>query len=156
VVAGLVVPDQFRLDRAGEVLARKAGRKRIAIRALPNGGTFEQQVAPAQVNELCLDDLQLVALGELALQCEKVYGPRRDIEWAFQDRTLYLLQCRAITNRKAHSGAPPGPPPRDPVGALQRVTLFAGMDRRQYQQVARLLEETRVGHGERVLIDGSV
>jgi hypothetical protein len=155
VVAGLVVPDQFRLDRSGQVLARKAGRKRIAIRSLPNGGTFEQQVAPAQVNQLCLDDLQLVALGELALQCEKVYGPRRDIEWAFQDRTLYLLQCRAITTGKAHSGAPPGPPPRDPVGALQRVQLFAGMDRRQSEQIARLLKERRFTKGETVIMEGS-
>ena len=100
VVAGLVVPDHFRLDRSGQVLERKAGRKRIAIRSLPNGGTFEQQVAPAQVNQLCLDDAQLAALGELALQCEKVYGPRRDIEWAFQDGTLYLLQCRADHHRQ--------------------------------------------------------
>ena len=46
VVAGLVIPDQFRLDRSGQVLGRKAGRKRIAIRSLPNGGTFEQQVHP--------------------------------------------------------------------------------------------------------------
>src|SRR6202008_4716027 len=39
--AGLVVPDPFRLDRAGQVLARKAGSKRIAARPLPTGGTFE-------------------------------------------------------------------------------------------------------------------
>ena len=32
-----IVPDHFRLDRSGQVLERKAGRKRIAIRALPNG-----------------------------------------------------------------------------------------------------------------------
>src|SRR5512136_1993779 len=50
VVAGLVVPDQFRLDRSGAVLERKPGRKRIAVRSLPSGGTFEQQVPPAQVN----------------------------------------------------------------------------------------------------------
>jgi hypothetical protein len=137
------------------VLARKAGRKRIAIRALPNGGTFEQQVAPAQVNQPCLDDPQLKALGELALACEKVYGPRRDIEWAFQDGKLYLLQCRAITTGKANSGAPPGPPPRDPVGALQRVTLFAGMDRRQSEQIARLLKERRFAKGETVIMEGS-
>ncbi len=30
------------------------------------------------VNELCLDDAELAALGELALQCEKVYGLRRE------------------------------------------------------------------------------
>jgi pyruvate,water dikinase len=71
VVAGLVVPDHFRLDRSGQVLERKVGRKRIAIRSLPSGGTFEQQVQPAQVNQLCLDDVQLAALGELALQCER-------------------------------------------------------------------------------------
>jgi len=156
VVAGLVVPDHFRLDRSGQVLERKAGRKRIAIRSLPNGGTFEQQVAPAQVNEICLDDAQLAALGELALQCEKVYGPRRDIEWAFQDRTLYLLQCRAVTTGKARpEGVPPGPPPRDPVGALQRVPFFADMDRRQTEQIARLLKQRHFAKGETVIREGS-
>ena len=156
VVAGLVVPDQFRIDRSGRVLERKVGRKRIAICSLPNGGTFEQQVPPAQVSQLCLDDAQLAALSELALQCEKVYGPRRDIEWALQDGTLYLLQCRAVTTGKARSGAPPpGPPPRDAVAALQRVELFAGMDRRQTEQIARLLKERPFKKGETVIVEGT-
>src|SRR5262249_43928123 len=103
VVAGLVVPDHFRVDRTGQVLERKAGRKRMAIRSLPNGGTFEEKLPPAQVTQLCLDDAQLVALGELALQCERVYGPRRDIEWAIQDGKLFLLQCRAVTTGKSSS-----------------------------------------------------
>lgn len=155
VVAGLVVPDHFRLDRSGQVLERKAGRKRIAIRALPNGGTFEQQVAPAQVTQLTLDDAQLKALGELALQCEKTYGPRRDIEWAYHDGKLYLLQCRAITTGKSQSQVPAGPPPRDPVAALQRVHLFGGMDRRQSEQIARLLKERHFAKGETVIMEGS-
>ena len=155
VVAGLVVPDHFRLDRSGQVLERKVGRKRIAIRPLPNGGTFEQPVPPAQVTQLCLDDVQLAALGELALRCEKVYGPRRDIEWALQDGTLYLLQCRAITTGKASGTAPPGPPPRNPVAALQRVQLFADMDRRQSEQIARLLKERRFAKGETVIREGT-
>ena len=156
VVAGLVIPDHFRLDRAGRVLERKAGRKRIAIRSLPSGGTFEQQVPPAQANQLCLDDTQLSALGELALRCEQVYGPRRDIEWALQDGTLYLLQCRAVTTGKARGDAlPPGPPPRDPVGALQRVPFFADMDRRQTEQIARLLKERHFAKGETVIMEGS-
>ena len=156
VVAGLVVPDHFRLDRSGQVLEHKAGRKRIAIRSLPNGGTFEQPVPPAQVSQLCLDDTQLAALGELALQCEKVYGPRRDIEWAFQDDEPYLLQCRAITTGKARGeGPPPGPPPRNPVAALQRVRLFADMDRRQAEQIARLLKERRFSKDETVIREGT-
>jgi pyruvate,water dikinase len=156
VVAGLVVPDHFRLGRSGQVLERKAGRKRIAIRSLPNGGTFEQQVPPAQVNQLCLDNTQLAALGELALECERVYGPRRDIEWAFQDGKLYLLQCRAVTTGKEPSDAPaPGPPPRDTVSAVQRVQFFDGMDRRQTEQIARLLKERRFAKGETVIMEGS-
>ncbi len=156
VVAGLVVPDHFRLDRSSRVLERKAGRKRIAIRALPTGGTFEQQVPPEQVNQLCLDDVQLAALGDLALRCEKVYGPHRDIEWAFQDGTLYLLQCRAVTTGMARSAAPPpGPPPRDPVAALQRSEFFTGMNRRQVEQIARLLKERPFAKGETVIMEGS-
>jgi pyruvate,water dikinase len=156
VVAGLVVPDHFRLDRSGQVLERKPGRKRIAIRSLPNGGTFEEQLAPARVNQLCLDDGDLAALGHLALQCEKVYGPRRDIEWAFQDGTLHLLQCRAITTGKARGEAPPGgPPPRNPVAALRRVQLFADMDRRQVEQIARLLKERPFAKGETVIMEGT-
>jgi len=156
VVAGLVVPDHFRLDRSGQVLERKAGRKRLAVRALPNGGTFEEQVSAAQVSQLCLDDAQLAALGELALQCEKAYGPRRDIEWAYQDGRLYLLQCRAITTGKARSDAlPPGPPPPDPVAALRRVALFADMDRRQAEQIARLLKVRHFAKGETVIVEGS-
>lgn len=154
VVAGLVVPDHFRLDRAGQVLERKAGRKRIAIRSLPSGGTFEDPVAPAQVSQLCLGDAELAGLSELALQCEKVFGPRRDIEWAFQDGTLYLLQCRAVTTGKG-GPAPVGPPPRDPVAALRRVELFADMDRRQAEQIARLLKERTFAKGETVIMEGS-
>jgi len=156
VVAGLVVPDQFRLDRSGQVQARKAGRKRIAVRSLPSGGTFEEQLPAAQVNQLCLDDAQLAALCQLALQCEKIYGPRRDIEWAFQDGKLYLLQCRAVTTGKARGEAPPpGPPPRDPVAALQRVQLFADLDRKHAEQIARLLKVRHFGKGETVIMEGS-
>ncbi|MGE0006064.1 MAG: PEP/pyruvate-binding domain-containing protein [Parvibaculaceae bacterium] len=156
VVAGLVVPDHFRLDRSGQVLERKAGRKRIAIRSLPSGGTFEEPVPPDKASQLCIGDAELAALGELALQCEKVYGPRRDIEWAFQDGVLYLLQCRAVTTGKAAGAKPqPGPPPRDPVAALMRVELFADMDRRQAEQIARLLKERRFAKDETVIMEGS-
>jgi pyruvate,water dikinase len=156
VVAGLVVPDHFRIDRSAQVLERKAGRKPIAVRSLPNGGTFEEKVPAAQVHRLCLDDAQLAALGELALGCEKVYGPRRDIEWAIQDGKLYLLQCRAVTTGRTRSDAPQsGPPRRDPLAALRRVELFADMDRRQAEQIARLLKERRFAKGDTVIMEGS-
>jgi pyruvate,water dikinase len=97
VVAGLVIPDSFRVDRGGEVLERRAGIKRIAVRNLPTGGTVEEELAPELVEKLCLDDDHLADLNRLAQRCEEVYGPDRDIEWAVADGQVYLLQCRAVT-----------------------------------------------------------
>jgi len=97
VVAGRVIPDHYRIDHSGEVLERTPGRKSIEFRSLPEGGTVEEEVAPALVERLCLDDDQLGELSRLADRCERVYGPARDIEWAIADGALYLLQCRAVT-----------------------------------------------------------
>ena len=97
VVAGLVIPDHFRLDRSGRVLERTAGLKQIAIRGASNGGTVKQPIADDLSEHLCLGDGELALLGQLADRCDKVYGPARDIEWAIEGGTLYLLQCRAIT-----------------------------------------------------------
>jgi len=97
VVAGLVIPDSFRLGRDGAVLEARPGLKRVAIRGLPGGGTFEEEVPTELQEEPCLDGGHLAQLSELAARCEQVYGPDRDIEWAIAAGRLYLLQCRAVT-----------------------------------------------------------
>ncbi len=97
VVAGRVIPDHYRLSRDGEIMERTAGRKDVAFRSLPDGGTFEEEVPAELVERLCLEDEQLDELRRLADRCEQVYGPARDIEWAIAAGTLYLLQCRAVT-----------------------------------------------------------
>lgn len=97
VVAGLVIPDHYRVDRSGEILERKPGYKTIVIRGLPEGGTVEEELAPELVERLCLTDEHVQELNQLAGKCEQVYGPGRDIEWAIAGGKLYLLQCRAIT-----------------------------------------------------------
>jgi len=97
VVAGIVIPDHYRIDRSGQVLERKPGFKRVAVRGVPAGGTVEERLPTELAERLCLDDRQLSDLNRLAERCETVYGPGRDIEWAIDKGTLYLLQCRAIT-----------------------------------------------------------
>jgi pyruvate,water dikinase len=97
VVAGLVIPDHYRVDRSGHVLERKAGRKRLAVRPVASGGTVEEEIPAERAERLCLDDEQLEELHRLASRSEQIYGPARDIEWAFASGILYLLQCRAVT-----------------------------------------------------------
>jgi phosphoenolpyruvate synthase/pyruvate phosphate dikinase len=97
VVAGRVIPDNYRVDRSGRVLERTPGVKKIAIRTLPDGGTVEEEVPPELVERSCLEDEHIEELNRLAARCEEVYGPARDIEWAFAGGEVYLLQCRAVT-----------------------------------------------------------
>jgi pyruvate,water dikinase len=101
VVAGIVIPDHYRVHRSGEVLERKAGVKTVAVRSVASGGTVEEKVPAELVERLCLDDGKLQQLNLLAGRCEQVYGQSRDVEWALAGGTLYLLQCRAITGAGA-------------------------------------------------------
>ena len=150
VVAGLVIPDSYRIASSGEVLERTAGLKRIAIRTRPQGGTAEEEVLAQDAERLCLDDDQLEQLHRLAARCEEVYGPARDIEWAFADGQLYLLQCRAITR------AGGGEAPRDPrVEALRHTRLFGDLNDAELSAIAELFKERRFAAGETVIKEGS-
>ncbi len=158
VVAGLVIPDHFRIDGENRVVERRAGRKDIAVRPVATGGTIERRIPPARAEKLCLDGPQLAQLGHLATRCEQIYGPNRDIEWAFAGGTLYLLQCRAVTT--GDSSAPDATGDRalgDPVGATWHPAspLFAGLDGPEFEAIGRLLKERRFAAGETVVMEGS-
>jgi pyruvate,water dikinase len=100
VVAGLVVPDNYAVDPQGRVLRQTAGEKDIALRGRPEGGTVEEEVPAARVTAFCLDADMLARLNDLAARCESEFGKGLDIEWAFADEVLYLLQCRAMTRNR--------------------------------------------------------
>ncbi len=151
VVAGMVIPDNFRVDRSGRVLQRTPGLKKIAIRSLPSGGTVQEAVSPGLAEKLCLDDQQIEMLNRLARRAEEVYGPARDIEWAFSGGELYLLQCRSITTLSSGPGAGPAVP----VESLERVALFAGLDGEETEQLTRLFKKRRFAKGEIVVREGS-
>jgi pyruvate,water dikinase len=151
VVSGRVIPDHFRIDLSGHVLERTPGLKKLAIRTLPQGGTIEEEIAADLTEQLCLDDDQLEELSRLAGRCEEVYGVARDIEWAFADGQLYLLQCRAITGagseKRSVSGAP--------VEILRHTRLFGDLQKHELQEIAANFKERRFPQGETVIKEGS-
>ena len=98
-------------------------------------------------------------MNRLALRCEEVYGRGRDIEWAFADGTLYLLQCRAVTTSSSTSAKASDPVVEpvagDPLEIMPAVPLFAGLDRAEAEQVAHLFKVRRFAAGETVIREGS-
>jgi pyruvate,water dikinase len=154
VVAGRVIPDSFRVARGGEVLERVAGFKKFAIRSAPDGGTVDEPIPADRRELLCLDDGQLQALSALADQCEQVYGAGRDIEWAFADGALYLLQCRSITT--AAGAAPPAAvAPASDGESIEHVPLFSDLAQPDRDAIARLFTERVFTAGETVVKEGS-
>jgi pyruvate,water dikinase len=72
VVSGEVVPDRYRVENAG-ISARVAGELRT------------------------LRDDELAALAELVGRAERGFGHPVDVEFCWERRKLWLVQCRAIT-----------------------------------------------------------
>ena len=156
VVSGRVIPDSFRVAPSGDVLDRRAGLKRFAIRSAPDGsGTVDEDVAPDLVEALCLSDEQLRALSDLATDCEQVYGPERDIEWAFAGGQLYLLQCRALTTSAGTAAPAPAKAPEVLTDSLLRVPLLSNLPEADRGAIARLFTERTFAAGETVTKEGA-
>lgn len=97
LVSGQVEPDHLVVDTAtGAIIARALGRKQVATRALPTGGVETR--AEAAGDRAALDDGEVAQLVALGRRVQAEYGAPQDIEWAFADGRLALLQSRAITS----------------------------------------------------------
>jgi pyruvate,water dikinase len=97
VVAGLVTPDRFRIRQDGAILERSAGEKEMEVANGEDGGTIECPVEADRAVRLCLDDGELAQLHELACEVERSFEGAQDLEWAFDEERLFLLQRRAVT-----------------------------------------------------------
>jgi phosphohistidine swiveling domain-containing protein len=98
VVSGAVNPDHFVVNTAtGEIVERRLGDKRVAIRAVAGGGTHRVELA-GTADEASLDDGQIRTLAALGARVEAYYGAPQDTEWAIDpDGRTWLLQARPIT-----------------------------------------------------------
>ncbi len=95
VVSGLVDPDRARVARSGEVLEHTVGDKPVAIR-MTSEGTEEHPLDELRARS-CLDPETIAAICALADQCDRVWSDPHDVEWAFYERKIWLLQRRPIT-----------------------------------------------------------
>ena len=97
VVSGQVDPDHYVVNSARwEVTERKLGAKEMAIMPRAAGGT--EQVRRHDPQGQALPEAQVIELTQIAAQVATHFGSPQDIEWAWADRQLYLLQSRPITS----------------------------------------------------------
>ena len=119
----------------------------------PAGARSRRRSRPSWSSSSASTTTSSSELSQLASRCEQVYGPARDIEWAFADGTLYLLQCRAVTTGRPTEQDSVGPggrrPRRGPPAraALRRARPEGGRADRPPVQGAPLRQGRDRGHG---------
>jgi len=103
VVGGSVTPDTYVVDTAsGTVVERTLSEKRRMTVAVEHG-TREVGVPRLLWSCPCLRDEQIAEMARLARDLERTMGWPVDVECAYRDDVLYLLQCRPITTLESAS-----------------------------------------------------
>ena len=96
MVSGLVNADSYKV-RSGKVIDKKISTKKLAIYALKEGGTKEQETPPERQNSQALTDEQILQLERMGRKIEEHFGRPQDIEWCLADDTFYIVQSRPVT-----------------------------------------------------------
>jgi len=96
LVSGLVNADIYKV-LGDKVIDKKIVTKKLAIYALKDGGTKEQEIEPEQQNRPVLTDEQILSLTRLGRRIEQNFCRPQDIEWCLADDTFYIVQSRPIT-----------------------------------------------------------
>ncbi len=102
VVSGIITPDTYVVDRFDpskmEVISKKVSDKSSAIWLDEVSGGTRQESNKSPTAQALTDD-QILEVARMVSDVEDKYfdGSPADIEWAFHNNTLYLLQARPVT-----------------------------------------------------------
>ncbi len=124
LVSGQVEPDHLVVDvDAGLIVSKTLGAKALAIHSQASGGTATVRLDA--VGRQALPDAASLELAHLGKRVEReLYaGQPQDVEWAWTEDRLFLLQSRAITSLYP---LPAGMPP-EPLQFLFSVNHVQGM-----------------------------
>ena len=96
LVSGLVNADIYKV-RNTEVIHKQVATKKLAIYALKEGGTQQQELPSEMQQKQALTDEQILELARIGRKIEEHFGAPQDIEWCLADGTFYIVQSRPIT-----------------------------------------------------------
>jgi phosphoenolpyruvate synthase/pyruvate phosphate dikinase len=99
LVSGLVNADIYKV-RDGKIIDKKISTKKLAIYALKDGGTKEQEIEVEWQNRQALTDEQILQLERIGGKIEEHFGHPQDVEWCLDEYKIYekLTPPRVITS----------------------------------------------------------
>ena len=105
IVSGEVTPDLYILDKEGlRISTKKIGRQEWQLIRNPAGDDKEANIKvplqPSSQTEQKLSDEDIISLAKLGKQLEDWYQFPQDIEWAKDDKEIFIVQTRPVTTIK--------------------------------------------------------
>jgi len=97
IVGGTVTPDTFIVRKSDVAVVQRIISDKQCMTVSVPGGTHEVEVPRFLRNTSSLNDEQVIEMAKLALTLEVTMKHPVDVECAYADGKLYLLQCRPIT-----------------------------------------------------------
>src|SRR5205814_8131223 len=96
LVSGIVNADNYKV-REDRTIDKKISIKKLAVYALKDGGTKEQEIETERQTRQALTDKQILQLERMGRKIEEHFGRPQDIEWCLVDDTFSIVQSRPIT-----------------------------------------------------------
>jgi pyruvate,water dikinase len=166
LVSGQVEPDHYVVDGAcGKILSKSLGAKALCIRGQAEGGTA--CLREERSTQQALPDDQILALARLGRLSAERFGAPQDLEWAWAEGRMRIVQSRPITSLyPLPAGLPEEPPeillsfgiwqgmldPYTPLGRDIFSILISGMGRFFGLKIRPEEQRVLLSAGERLFI----
>ncbi len=100
VVSGSITPDTYTIEKGTmKIIERHISRQEWSIERAGTGNE-KRDVPKAKQSKQKIEDKYIVQLAKIGKQIENHYKKPMDIEWALQNKQLYIVQARPITTLK--------------------------------------------------------
>lgn len=97
IVGGTVTPDTYVVRKEDLAVVSRSTAEKRRMTVPVRGGTREVETPRFLRTRPALDEEQAVEMARLSLDLEREMGFPVDVECAYEDGRLYLLQCRPVT-----------------------------------------------------------
>jgi pyruvate,water dikinase len=97
IVSGRITPDRYIVSRKLEITEKEMADKKIAITRNAAGSQEIVKLTEDISKKQVLSDSEIKRLAESALKLEEHYKKPQDIEFAIENKEIYIVQTRPIT-----------------------------------------------------------
>ncbi len=97
IVSGRISPDRYVVSRDFEIKEKEIGIKKIAITRSESGNNETIKLKEEKSRQQVLNEYEIKILSQIAVNLEEHYKKPQDIEFAIENKEIYIVQTRPIT-----------------------------------------------------------